>query len=57
MSNPAKAIGVDFGGTGIKPAVVQGGAIIQRGAKVDTRKHLADGTLFDALFDAIAALR
>ncbi len=57
MSNPAKAIGVDFGGTGIKPAVVQAGVIIQRGEKVDTRSHIAAGTLFDALFNAIAALR
>jgi glucokinase len=52
-----KAIGIDFGGTSVKSAIVENGRITQRGAPVDTRKHLAAGTLFDAIFDAIAALR
>lgn len=55
MSN--KAIGIDFGGTSIKSAIVDDGKITHRGTPVDTRKHLAAGTLFDAIFEAIAALR
>ncbi len=55
MSN--KAIGIDFGGTSIKSAIVDDGKITHRGAPVDTRKHLADGTLFEAIFEAIALLR
>jgi glucokinase len=51
------AIGIDFGGTSVKSAIVQDGKITQRGEPVDTRKHLAAGTLFEAIFTAIAALR
>jgi glucokinase len=52
-----KAIGIDFGGTSVKSAIVEDGRITHRGAPVDTRKHLAAGTLFEAIFEAIAALR
>jgi glucokinase len=52
-----KAIGIDFGGTSVKSAIVDDGRITQRGNPVDTRKHTADGTLFDAIFEAIAMLR
>jgi len=52
-----KAIGIDFGGTSVKSAIVEDGRITQRGNPVDTRKHTAAGTLFEAIFEAIAMLR
>jgi glucokinase len=52
-----KAIGIDFGGTSIKSAVVEDGRITQRGERIDTRAHIADGTLLEAIFSSIAALR
>jgi glucokinase len=52
-----KAIGIDFGGTSIKSAVVQDGAILQRGEVIDTLKHAGSVTLIEALFDVVAALR
>ena len=52
-----KAIGIDFGGTSIKSAIVVDGRIAQRGERIDTREHLAGGTLLEAIFTGIAALR
>ncbi len=52
-----KAIGIDFGGTSIKSAIVVDGRIAQRGERIDTREHIADGTLLEAIFTGIAALR
>ncbi len=57
MSHPAKALGIDFGGTGIKSAVVQNGQIISRGETVDTLQHMAGGSLLEAIFAMIAAHR
>jgi glucokinase len=53
----SKAIGIDFGGTSIKSAVVQGGRIVERGTVIDTTKHAGPETLVDALFGVIAELR
>lgn len=39
MSNHGKAIGIDFGGTSIKSAVVQHGAVVHHGDAIDTRQH------------------
>ena len=52
-----KAIGIDFGGTSIKSAIVVDGRIAQRGERIDTREHIAGGTLLEAIFTGIAALR
>ena len=56
MSQPTTAIGIDFGGTTIKSAVVRDGAIAQRGEIIDTLKHNAQ-SLLDALFQTIDTLR
>ena len=56
MTPPTTAIGIDFGGTSIKSAVVRDGLIVQRGDIIDTLKH--DGrSLFDALYAVVDALR
>ena len=52
-----KAIGIDFGGTSIKSAIVVDGKITQRGERIDTREHIKDGTLLEAIFAGIATLR
>jgi glucokinase len=57
MSHTQKSIGIDFGGTSIKSAVVQNGAIIARGETLFPDKHESSLTLIEALFDVIAALR
>jgi glucokinase len=56
MSNSTTAIGIDFGGTTVKSAVVRAGQIVQRGEVIDTLRHNAE-SLLAALFDTIAALR
>jgi glucokinase len=47
--NPSDAhsysIGIDFGGTSIKPALVRGANIIERGATIDPQKNDAAATL------------
>lgn len=50
------AIGIDFGGTTIKSAVVSDGKIAERGEVIDTLKHDAK-SLNEALFSVIEALR
>lgn len=57
MDTLAKAIGIDFGGTGVKLAVTQGGKIIARGETIDTRQHTAEGALFEAILAGVATLR
>lgn len=57
MTASQKSIGIDFGGTSIKSAVVQNGTIIARGETLDPAKHESSLTLIEALFDVIAALR
>ena len=57
MSQTQKSIGIDFGGTSIKSAVVQNGAIIARGETLFPANHESSLTLIEALFDVIAALR
>ena len=57
MTPSQKSIGIDFGGTSIKSAVVQNGTIIARGETLDPAKHESSLTLIEALFDVIAALR
>ena len=57
MSEPAKAIGIDFGGTSIKSAVVQAGALLHRGEAIDTRKHDGVDGIMAALLNGIASMR
>ena len=57
MNASQKSIGIDFGGTSIKSAVVQNGTIIARGETLDPARHESSLTLIEALFDVITALR
>ena len=57
MSNSAKAIGIDFGGTTIKSAVVQDGAVLARGEVIDTVKHRTADAIIGELLRVIAAMR
>jgi glucokinase len=56
MHKERTAIGIDFGGTTIKSAVVRDGKIAERGVVIDTLKHDAK-SLNEALFAVIEALR
>jgi glucokinase len=53
----SKAIGIDFGGTSIKSAVVEDGQILERGTVIDTTEHAGPETLIEELFEVIAAVR
>jgi glucokinase len=57
MSNQAKAIGIDFGGTSIKSAVVRGGAILQRGEVIDTVRHNTAQGVIAELLRVIGSMR
>ncbi|HEX4084810.1 MAG TPA: ROK family protein [Chthoniobacteraceae bacterium] len=50
-------IGIDFGGTTIKSALVEEGAIIQRGEVIHTLHSGDSAAIIDALLDTVAALR
>jgi len=51
------AIGIDFGGTSVKPGVVSGKEIIARTPPIPTRKHDSADSLLDAVFRDVAILR
>ncbi len=55
--NPKLAIGVDFGGTSVKPGVISGKEIIARSDPIRTREHEGADSLLAALFRDIASLR
>lgn len=57
MSTFTTAIGIDFGGTSIKSAVVRSGAIVQHGAPIDPRAVLGADALMDALVALIEKMR
>ncbi len=57
MKDSATAIGIDFGGTTIKSAIVQNGAIVHRGATIDTLRTGDSAALIEALIAEIQALR
>ena len=57
MSTSRKAIGIDFGGTTIKSAVVQDGRLIAHGDTIDTQVHSGSQSLIDEMLGVIAALR
>ena len=57
MSTSAKAIGIDFGGTTIKSAIVQDGAVLARGEIIDTAKSSTSDAIIAELLRVIAAMR
>jgi glucokinase len=56
MSTLTTAIGIDFGGTSIKSAVVRDGTIIQRGAPIDPQAT-GSGSLVEALVALIQKMQ
>jgi glucokinase len=57
MSNNAKAIGIDFGGTSIKSAVVRDGVILHQGDTIDTGKFDDADSLIADLVLGIRAMQ
>ncbi|MEY2490955.1 MAG: glucokinase [Verrucomicrobiota bacterium] len=51
------AIGIDFGGTSVKPGVVSGREIIARSEPIPTRQHDSAESLLAAVFRDVATLR
>jgi glucokinase len=56
MSKPNTAIGIDFGGTSVKSAVVRDGKIVAHGDVIETAQHNRE-SLLDAIFEVVAKLR
>lgn len=57
MKTTRTAIGIDFGGTTIKSAVVQDGRLLTHGEPIDTESHTNAKTLIDEILRVIATLR
>jgi glucokinase len=57
MSIPTTAIGIDFGGTSIKSAVVRDGTIIHRGDLIDPQAFATSSDLIDAMLRLVESLR
>ncbi len=57
MNMLSKAIGIDFGGTSIKSAVVQAGCLIERGEPIDTQHFHTSDALIAAIVEVIGSLR
>ena len=55
--SPKLAIGIDFGGTSVKPGVISGKEIISRLDPIPTREHRGADSLLAAVFRAVASLR
>jgi glucokinase len=55
--NTKIAIGIDFGGTSVKPGVVSGREIIARSQPIPTREHDGADSLLAAVFREVATLR
>ena len=51
------AIGIDFGGTTVKPGVVRDGKIVARLEPIRTLDHLGHDSLLNAIREAIEELR
>jgi len=51
------AIGIDFGGTSVKPGVVADGKVVARLAPIKTRQHSGHDSLLEAIRRAIEELR
>lgn len=52
-----KAIGIDFGGTSVKPGVVADGKIVELAERISTRDHQGSDALLGAVVRAVEALR
>jgi len=57
MNTERKAIGIDFGGTTIKSAVVHDGQLLAHGDVIDTQLHENSESLIEEMLGVIAALR
>lgn len=57
MAQTNTAIGIDIGGTTIKSALVQDGAIVRRGGIIDTQECAGPGAIVDALVGVISELQ
>ena len=57
MKTTRTAIGIDFGGTSIKSAVVQEGRLLAHGEPIDTALHTTAKSLIDEILRVIATLR
>ncbi len=57
MSDSPLAIGIDFGGTSIRTAVVQAGNIIDQALPISTQDFAGPGDLISAMVKAVEALR
>jgi glucokinase len=57
MATPTTAIGIDFGGTSIKSAVVRDGAIVARGTLIDPQAFATSTDLIDELVRLADSLR
>ena len=57
METQRKAIGIDFGGTTIKSAVVQGGRLIEHSETSETDQHRGSQSLIEEILSGVAALR
>ena len=57
MNTPRTAIGIDFGGTSIKSAVVAGAHILLHGPPIDTQQHHSADSLVEAIVHVVATLR
>ncbi len=57
MSTFTTAIGIDFGGTSVKSAVVREGKLIHRGAPIDPQAAASSDALLDSLVALIAGMR
>ncbi len=51
------AIGIDFGGTSIKPAIVRGSEVVERGQALDTQALGSPEAICDAIVAEVARLR
>ncbi len=57
MNSPRTAIGIDFGGTSIKSAVVEGARVLMRGEAIDTQQHDSADSLVDAIVRVVGTMR
>ena len=56
MNSSRTAIGIDFGGTSIKSAVVEGALVLFRGDAIDTQQYASADSLVDAILRVIGAM-
>ena len=57
MSTFTTAIGIDFGGTSVKSAVVRDGKVIHRAEPMDPQAAPNSDALLDSLVDMVAGMR